>query len=218
MSCLTQNHNEEHGVFVPYETKERKCITMATEDRRVRRSKRLLKQAIHNLINEKPYRDITVREITERADIGYMTFYRHFESKDHLLLYLTQTMLEEALEPYRHGNCQGVGRAVFQLVDQQRVLFGIILLDDAAHLVRRWLQDMIAQNMLNAPDLLPNDEHHAITNEIATMHFASSILNLITWWLDRKVSYSTVQMSQIYEQLMLEPTLKAVHTNPVPVT
>lgn len=188
------------------------------QDRRVRRSKYLLRQAMAAIIEEKPYNAIGVREITERADVGYMTFYRHFESKDHLLLYHAQTLLEDALEPYRKGNCHGVGRAVLQLVDQERTLFKIILLDNSAVLVRRWLQDMIAGNMLKAPDLLPHTEHHAITNEIATMHFASSILNLISWWLDRTYPYSTDQMAQIYEQLMLEPTLKAVHANPVLVS
>jgi hypothetical protein len=84
------------------------------------------------------------------------------------------------------------------------------LLDDAASLVRRWLQEVIAGHMQKAPNLLPQNDNSAITNEIAATHFASSILNLIAWWLDRQFPYSIEQMGQIYEDLMLEPTLQAV--------
>lgn len=37
------------------------------------------------LVSEKPYDDITVREIVERADVGRSTFYAHFDSKEDLL-------------------------------------------------------------------------------------------------------------------------------------
>ena len=187
---------------------------MAKEDRRVRRSKRLLSAAIGELVAEKPYKEINVKEITERADVGYMTFYRHYESKDHLLLYYARTMLEEALAPYK-GDCNGIGHAVFRLVDENRRLFKVVLLDDSAVLVRRWLQDIISENMLEAPNLLPETEHASITNEIAAMHFASSALNLISWWLNRQYPYPIAQMGEIYQSLMLEPTLQAVRSTQI---
>ncbi len=37
------------------------------------------------LVSQKPYDDITVREIVELADVGRSTFYAHFESKEDLL-------------------------------------------------------------------------------------------------------------------------------------
>lgn len=48
------------------------------EDRRIRRTKRLLRQALAELMNEKEFKDITVKEITERADLNRGTFYFHY--------------------------------------------------------------------------------------------------------------------------------------------
>ena len=40
------------------------------EDRRIRRTKRLLRQALAEIMNEKDFKDITVKEITDRADLN----------------------------------------------------------------------------------------------------------------------------------------------------
>ena len=43
---------------------------MKLEDRRVRRTKQLIKQSLIELMHEKPFKDITVKDITERADLN----------------------------------------------------------------------------------------------------------------------------------------------------
>lgn len=54
-------------------------------DRRVRRTKRRLKESLLELLEERDYERITIREITERADVGRSTFYSHYNSKESLL-------------------------------------------------------------------------------------------------------------------------------------
>jgi Transcriptional regulator len=54
-------------------------------DRRVRRTRSLLHEALASLIHQKPYEDIVVKEILARADVGRSTFYSHFHDKDELL-------------------------------------------------------------------------------------------------------------------------------------
>lgn len=46
-------------------------------DRRVRKTKRQLRQALMDLMSEKPSKSISVRELAERADINRGTFYIH---------------------------------------------------------------------------------------------------------------------------------------------
>ena len=48
-------------------------------DRRVRRTKAQLRQALTELLREKDLRSITVRELTERADVNRGTFYAHYK-------------------------------------------------------------------------------------------------------------------------------------------
>ena len=48
------------------------------QDRRVRRTKRAIRNAFAELLSEKPYEEITVTDITELADINRKTFYNYY--------------------------------------------------------------------------------------------------------------------------------------------
>lgn len=49
------------------------------EDRRVRKTKKLLKNGLAELMKEKPIKNITVRELSELVDINRGTFYLHYK-------------------------------------------------------------------------------------------------------------------------------------------
>lgn len=65
------------------------------EDRRVRRTRRLLKQALAELMAAKDFREITVKDITERADLNRGTFYLHYTDTYNLLEKLENETLED---------------------------------------------------------------------------------------------------------------------------
>jgi AcrR family transcriptional regulator len=54
-------------------------------DRRVARTQKLLRDALHSLIRERDYDSIAVKEILDRANVGRSAFYAHFRDKDELL-------------------------------------------------------------------------------------------------------------------------------------
>lgn len=54
-------------------------------DRRVKRTKRMIRDAMTELMEEKGFDGITVRDLTERADINRGTFYLHYRDKFDLL-------------------------------------------------------------------------------------------------------------------------------------
>lgn len=64
------------------------------EDRRIRRTRSLLHQALTSLVREKDYDAISVRDILERANVGRSTFYLHFANKDELLVDGIRNMLD----------------------------------------------------------------------------------------------------------------------------
>ncbi|MBQ8094221.1 MAG: TetR/AcrR family transcriptional regulator [Clostridia bacterium] len=51
---------------------------MNREDRRVRRTRRLLEEAFTQLLEKKPLKDISVKELAELADINKGTFYKYY--------------------------------------------------------------------------------------------------------------------------------------------
>lgn len=65
------------------------------QDVRVIRSKRDLANALEELLQEKNYDDITIKEIADRALVSKLTFYNNFLDKKDLLEFLFRRYLNE---------------------------------------------------------------------------------------------------------------------------
>lgn len=65
------------------------------EDRRIRRTKRLLRQALAELMQEKEFKDITVTDVVDRADINRGTFYVHYRDVYDLREKIENEMIED---------------------------------------------------------------------------------------------------------------------------
>ncbi|MEM7118304.1 MAG: TetR/AcrR family transcriptional regulator [Chloroflexota bacterium] len=75
-------------------------------DRRIRRTRKLLQDALIQLLRQKPLAKIQIKEIVDVADVSRPTFYQHFETKEKLLFSLVDDLFEK------------VGTAVFDDVKQ----------------------------------------------------------------------------------------------------
>ncbi|MBP3719724.1 MAG: TetR/AcrR family transcriptional regulator C-terminal domain-containing protein [Clostridia bacterium] len=64
------------------------------EDRRVRRTKKLLTQALTRLLQEKQISEITVRELTDLADMNRGTFYLYYRDIFDMLEKIEDSMFE----------------------------------------------------------------------------------------------------------------------------
>lgn len=66
-----------------------------TEDLRVLRTHTLLLRALSDLLQEKPFDEIRVKDLCQRAMVHRSTFYAHFEDKRHLLTFGMQAFLDD---------------------------------------------------------------------------------------------------------------------------
>jgi len=69
------------------------CPTPPKVDPRVRRTRKLLEDALRQLVHERSFSEISVADIADRATVNRATFYAHFEDKGHL----ASTMMREDL-------------------------------------------------------------------------------------------------------------------------
>jgi len=90
-------------------------------DPRVRRTRRLLRDALVSLILEKDLASISIKEITERAEVAYITFFRNYESLDQLLMEVLDEGLGELLNRIETlakqsdtSNLETEGRLIFE--------------------------------------------------------------------------------------------------------
>ena len=62
-------------------------------DRRVRKTKKILRECLTQLLKSKKIQDITVRELTEMADLNRGTFYLHYKDVFDLLEQMEDELL-----------------------------------------------------------------------------------------------------------------------------
>jgi AcrR family transcriptional regulator len=63
-------------------------------DLRARRTRKWLQEALLSLMRERPFRDIQVTEIVDRAEVSRAAFYLHFRSKEELLFSHVDSVFE----------------------------------------------------------------------------------------------------------------------------
>lgn len=67
------------------------------QDKRSKRTRAWLLETLLKLIENKEYSEITITELTEKADIARQTFYRNYNSMDDILLSKMDEILDEYL-------------------------------------------------------------------------------------------------------------------------
>jgi AcrR family transcriptional regulator len=70
-------------------------MSTKNEDRRVRRTKKLLLQGLTQLMEQKPIKDITVRELTDLVDLNRGTFYIHYRDVFDMLEQVEKELFEQ---------------------------------------------------------------------------------------------------------------------------
>ena len=114
--------------------------TCATEglDRRTRRTRKALFQALLSLLQEKPLNAITVTELTDLADVNRATFYTHyqdiFDMFDHLKSDLCETcrkMVNSHGVEIAQGEYDGLVANIFYFFEQNEELFSIVFAEGA---------------------------------------------------------------------------------------
>lgn len=185
-------------------------------DPRVRRTRRMLRDALVSLILEKDYASITIKEITERAEVAYITFYRHFESTDQLLMGVLDDGLAELMshietlaKQSETSALETEGRLIFEYIEQKSDLFRILLKSQSVTRVRKKVVRNIAA--IFQKSCLPLARSgNPMTMAITSNHIATSLLALIEWWLENNMKPAPTQMGMVYKSLIIDSTVGAV--------
>jgi AcrR family transcriptional regulator len=180
-------------------------------DRRIRRTNRLLQEALVTLTLEKGYDDVTIREITERADVGYATFFRHYPDKDALLTDVLEAMKDEfigMLQPLSIFTApEETGALIFGYVQANADLCRVLLNStETAALLRPLLQIGLQENS----ERMSRAAGSRVPPEVAITHLMTSLVMMIRWWLDNDMPYPPDQMGRIVAELVIRPVLAAL--------
>jgi AcrR family transcriptional regulator len=188
------------------------------EDPRVRKTRRLLRDALVSLILDKDYASVSIKEITQRADVAYITFFRHYEGTDHLLMEVLDEGLAE-LQGYietlaKHSETSSLeteGRLIFEYIEQKADLFRILFKSQSVERVRKKVVQNIAAIFQKSCLPLARSGNQTAT-AITSNHIATSLLALIEWWLDNHLKPAPSQMGKVYKSLIIDATVGAMRS------
>ncbi len=178
------------------------------DDRRSRRTRQLLGDAMVELMLEKRFDDITVQDILDRADIGRSTFYTHYTDKESLLMSLIERVIHQ-LEEYTiqagdnyHGLLPSL--ELFRHVQGHRRLMQAFVWGKAAniytHDLQRKLSLFIEQNLRS---LFGDEAAFSMPLTVLATYVASTFLMLLRWWFDEDMHHTPEQMDEIFQKLVM---------------
>jgi AcrR family transcriptional regulator len=186
------------------------------KDRRIQRTRSLLHDALGSLIHEKPYDEIVVREILNRANVGRSTFYAHFSDKDELLAssihdLLRSVYIKNSTAP--EERCERLISFSLPLFEhihrhrQQRVaLIGVSGRAVIHERLQRMLTELIANDLRR--DFESRNRWSHIPSDIFVKYIASTFTLVLNWWIESRSPLKPGEINDVFRALVL-PTVTA---------
>lgn len=174
------------------------------EDARIRRTYRLLLGALTELLAEKPFDDIRVTDLCERADIHRSTFYDHFEDKFHLLTFGIRELMDlfVPLSPTTsQEDYQQVMHRIFKYFLKNQKMYTLLFLD----LRNASAKALFRENYVRAYEGLMKENFSSVPREdqlIYSRHFIGGILSVVDWWLESDAKMPPEELAARFVRLI----------------
>jgi AcrR family transcriptional regulator len=186
-------------------------------DRRIQKTRTLLRDALVSLIREKNYDSIAVKEILDRANVGRSTFYMHFRDKDELLVSGIHDMLGAVhstglpSSATRHERLTSFSLPIFEYHDQHRHAGENRMGTRGRAIVHEHLRKVLAELIADevrsdrrgrrkASDRIPSD--------LLVQYVASTFILVLNWWLDSRSPLAPKDVNELFRSL-IRPALPA---------
>lgn len=183
-------------------------------DPRVKRSRRMLRDALIVLMKEREYSEISVRDIAERADLNRATFYLHYTDKQDLLHQSIDDVLSEIAERFQHialeTNLADVSKVellflnMFEFIAQNADFYKIMLSKGDMQFTNQW-QDLFREKLKHRiysqqPTIKITDD--SVPIDLMLAYISSASTGAIKWWLENDMKYTPQYLSKMLSRLV----------------
>lgn len=173
------------------------------ENRRITMTKRMLKDALIEMLKEKDIYHISIRELCERADVNRTTFYKYYGSQFDLLTDMENDMLDFIAKAIKSNEAEPekiIASACRYLEDN--IEFARLIINnnvDSAFPQKIFDMDTVKSAALRKyPDKQNSAELEYIYNFVTNGAF-----RIICVWLNKEKRESPENLAKLINQLML---------------
>ncbi|MEO7247796.1 MAG: TetR/AcrR family transcriptional regulator [Novosphingobium sp.] len=173
-------------------------------DARKVKSRKALGTALFALLEDKGLEEISVRELTARAGVGYATFFRHYTGLDDLLRDLSSDAVADFLAlamPLLFGNDRSTAAlALCHYVEAHRKLWVTLLTRGGGAVLR----EQFAQEASRIAER-EWTQHDKVPLELRVYFGVRGAVDIIAWWLLRRDDYSAKEVAGFLESMVIVP-------------
>ncbi len=194
-------------------------MTEAKEDRRIQRTRELLRSSMVALIRERGFETLTVQDIIDRANVGRSTFYSHFKSKEDLLTGGVEMMRSTLRRTQLRASAGSGGpkerlfafaHELFTHVEQHRDVFAAMVGKPSGtlfqHHLHRMLVDVVREEVGSVTSRKKPDAMHV---EAVVQFVAGGLLGLMVTWRDEMARLTAADLDALFRRMAI-PALDAV--------
>ena len=125
------------------------------------RTKLWIINSLLDLLKRKEYTSITINMIADNAQLGRRTFYRHFDTKDEAIKYITELLMNEFANHIKSHNAKSLEQILTAYFEFWEQYIDVLLLLKKAHLLY-FIEDnlteliiYVAKNINHIPKVIP---------------------------------------------------------------
>ena len=176
-------------------------------DRRVRRTRDALGDALVTLIQEQPFRSITVQQVLDRAHVSRSTFYSHFTGTHDLLLSdaedfweMMSSMLAKARDK---SNRVAPVAEFFAHVAEWRKFISAVAAAEKLNDVMDLGEGYFARSIAARLEAMPHTRSLSASRRSALgQAYAAAMFGLLFWWLNHDTEASPAQMDEFFHRMV----------------
>lgn len=157
-------------------------------------TKQYITEALFLLMEHKVYEKISIVEITKKAGVGRVTYYRHFQSKDDILIqYFNREMMSNRkLFNFDTTTKEEYYEKIFMVLmkyKEKQQLMSLIQQANLEHIYLDFLNKTMVDNYLT---------HNRKETDYAPYYFAGCLFNICMEWSRRKCKDSVKTVTDAY--------------------
>lgn len=188
-------------------------------NRRSLKTRREITVAFLELLNEKPLKSITVKELADKADITRATFYSHYDDVYDLLEKTRSEAIEHIAKlldvAIPSGDIYLFTHELFAYFDERRELFALIMGEngDISFLVStlRELRERQTERLRESRELKTEFAHDAEVLDYEFIYLSGGILHVLTEWFSRNDGVPPEKVAEMTARF-IEGTSKAMES------
>ncbi|WP_040982348.1 TetR/AcrR family transcriptional regulator [Oceanobacillus jeddahense] len=188
-------------------------------DRRIRKSKKALRDALIDLLDKKEFKQISITDIVKNADVNRGTFYKYYTYKEDLIKEVQDMIIQDLKEAYKlpyqgliyYKQAEITKRnetSLFDHIYKYRKFYHLVLNSTDLYAFQQIFVETISNIHMN--DLLYYMEHPKIEKKLFSIYQCYGIFGLLVEWDKDNFSASPEYITKQHNEILLfdHPSLK----------